>query len=101
MNTDQNFTDKEILDDIVSSQKHITDIYNTFSNECVNQQLQSDMLKILGEEHNMQFTAFGEMQLPDGQYAMLFEMYDATGASALSDVVLFDCANGEIMTTVF
>ena len=46
-------------------------------------------------------TAFGEMQLPDGQYAMLFEMYDATGASALSDVVLFDCANGEIMTTVF
>ena len=57
MNTDQNFTDKEILDDILSSQKHITDIYNTFSNECVNQQLQSDMLKILGEEHNMQFTA--------------------------------------------
>ena len=46
-------------------------------------------------------TAFGEVQLPDGQYAMLFEMYDATGASALSDVVLFDCANGEIMTTVF
>lgn len=62
MNTDQNFTDKEILDDIVSSQKHITDIYNTFSNECVNQQLQSDMLKILDEEHNMQFTTFGEMQ---------------------------------------
>lgn len=62
MNTDQNFTDKEILDDILSSQKHITDIYNTFSNECVNQQLQSDMLKILGEEHNMQFTTFGEMQ---------------------------------------
>ena len=46
-------------------------------------------------------TTFGEVQLPDGQYAMLFEMYDATGASALSDVVLFDCANGEIMTTVF
>ena len=44
MNTNQNFTDKEILDDILSSQKHI------------------DMLKILGEEHNMQFTAFGEMQ---------------------------------------
>ena len=62
MNTDQKFTDKEILDDILSSQKHITDIYNTFSNECVNQQLQSDMLKILGEEHNTQFTTFGEMQ---------------------------------------
>ena len=46
-------------------------------------------------------TTFGEVQLPNGQYAMLFEMYDATGASALSDVVLFDCADGEIATTVF
>ena len=46
-------------------------------------------------------TTFGEVQLPDGQYAMLFEMYDATGASALSDVVLFNCADGEITTTVF
>ena len=46
-------------------------------------------------------TTFGEAQLPDGQYAMLFEMYDATGASAMSDVVLFDCMGGEITTTVF
>ena len=46
-------------------------------------------------------SAFGEMPLPDGQYAMLFEMLDATGASALSDVVMFDCAGGEITTTVF
>jgi spore coat protein CotF len=62
MNTNSTFTDREIMDDILSSQKHITDGYNTFSNECVNQQLQSDMLNILKEEHNIQFTVFSEMQ---------------------------------------
>ena len=62
MNTDSKFTDKEILDDVLSSQKHITDVYNTYSNECVNQQLQDDMMKILKEEHTIQFNVFGEMQ---------------------------------------
>ncbi len=62
MNTNSSFTDREIMDDILSSQKHITDGYNTFSNECVNPQLQSDMLNILKEEHNIQFTVFSEMQ---------------------------------------
>ncbi len=62
MNTNTNFTDREIMDDILSSQKHISDVYNTFSNECTNQQLQSDMLNILKEEHAIQFSVFGEMQ---------------------------------------
>ena len=62
MNTNPNFTDREIMDDILSSQKHISEGYNTFSNECVNQQLQNDMLNILKEEHNIQFTVFNEMQ---------------------------------------
>ena len=62
MNTNSNFTDREIMDDILSSQKHITDVYNTFSNECTNQQLQTDMLNILKEEHVIQFSVFGEMQ---------------------------------------
>ncbi|MDY6017517.1 MAG: spore coat protein [Oscillospiraceae bacterium] len=62
MNTNSKFTDKEILDDVLSSQKHITDVYNTYSNECVNQQLQDDMMKILKEEHTIQFNVFGEMQ---------------------------------------
>lgn len=56
------FTDREIMDDILTSQKHITGIYNTFSNECVNQQLQNDMVNILKEEHGIQFTVFSEMQ---------------------------------------
>ena len=62
MNTNSSFTDREIMDDILSSQKHITGVYNTFSNECVNQQLQSDMVNILKEEHSIQFTVFNEMQ---------------------------------------
>lgn len=62
MNTNSSFTDREIMDDVLSSQKHITDVYNTFSNECVNQQLQNDMLNILKEEHGIQFSVFSEMQ---------------------------------------
>lgn len=62
MNTITNFTDKEIMDDILNSQKHITGVYNTFSNECVNQKLQDDMLKILKEEHAIQFSVFSDMQ---------------------------------------
>ncbi len=58
----QDFTDREIMDDILTSQKHITGVYNTFSNECVNEQLQADMLSILKEEHNMQFSIFTDMQ---------------------------------------
>lgn len=55
-------SDKEIMDDVLSSQKHITGIYDTFSNECVNYQLQNDMLNILRDEHNIQFDVFSEMQ---------------------------------------
>ena len=58
----QAFTDREIMDDILTSQKHITGVYNTFSNECVNENLQADMLSILKEEHNMQFDVFCDMQ---------------------------------------
>ena len=56
------FSDREIMDDILTSKKHITGVYNTFSNECVNEKLQNDMLNILREEHAMQFNVFTEMQ---------------------------------------
>lgn len=46
-------------------------------------------------------TSFGEMPLFDGSYAMVFEMWDATGNYAYSDAVTFDCVNGEITTTVY
>ncbi len=54
--------DREIMDDILNSQKQITGSYNTFSNECVHPTLQADFLNILKEEHNIQFAVFTEMQ---------------------------------------
>ncbi len=45
-------------------------------------------------------TSFGEAPLPDGRYAMVFEMRDTAGSYIYSDAVFFDCADGEILTTV-
>ena len=58
-----NITDKEIMEDILSSQKFVTDTYNTFVNECVNQQLRTDFLNILREEHNIQHSVYDQMQM--------------------------------------
>lgn len=59
----QNMTDKEIMEDILSSQKLITNTYNTYSNECVNQQLRTDLLNILREEHNIQQSVYDQMKM--------------------------------------
>ncbi len=45
-------------------------------------------------------TAFTEIQLGDGNYAMIFEMTDAQGNSAYSDVVCYNVSNGNITTSV-
>lgn len=58
----QALSDQEIMDDILGSQKHITGVYNTNSNECVNPTLRNDFLQILREEHNIQSTIFTDMQ---------------------------------------
>ena len=60
--TQNNMTDKEIMEDILSSQKFVTDTYNTFTNECVNQQLRTDFLDILREEHNIQQAVYDQMK---------------------------------------
>ena len=62
MITNISLTDREIMDDVLTSQKHITGVYNSFSNECINQKLQDDMMKILKEEHSIQFSVFSDMQ---------------------------------------
>ena len=46
-------------------------------------------------------TSFGEIELPDGKYSMVFELWDAMGNYAYTDAVDFDCADGEIYTTVY
>jgi hypothetical protein len=46
-------------------------------------------------------TAFSEMELPDGSYSMVYEMRDAMDNYAYSEPVTFDCADGEIYTTIY
>ena len=46
-------------------------------------------------------TSFGEIELPDGSYSMVYEMRDAMDNYAYSDAVFIDCAGGEITTTVY
>ena len=58
----QHLDDREILDDVLSSQKQITANYNTFGNECTNEKLRTDFLNILRDEHNMQSGVFTQMQ---------------------------------------
>ena len=45
-------------------------------------------------------TCFDEMELPDGQYFMMFEMRDAMDNCAYSQAAVFTCEGGEITTTV-
>ena len=56
------FGDREIMDDILASQKQITADYNTAANECASRALQSEFMTLLGEEHQIQMEIFQEMQ---------------------------------------
>lgn len=54
--------DKDLLTDALSSQKFITDVYNTFANECAAPNVRNEMLNILHDEHCIQADIFCEMQ---------------------------------------
>ena len=48
------YGEKEALDDALTSVKTATGNYNTFSNECVHENVRNVMLKILEQEHEIQ-----------------------------------------------
>lgn len=54
--------EKELFDDILSSQKFVTGTYNTFTNECSTANVRDEFLSILNEEHQMQADVFDEMK---------------------------------------
>lgn len=54
-------TDKELLQDFMMSQKHMTTSYNIYTGECANVQLRDTMLNILKEEHCIQADLFNDM----------------------------------------
>ena len=62
MNDNSGMTDKELINDTISSQKYISSSYNTYANECVTPSLRNDFLSILNEEHQIQADLFTEMQ---------------------------------------
>lgn len=55
------YQEKEILGDALAAQKSATNLFNTFSNECVHEGLRSTMLDILADEHTMQQDVFSSM----------------------------------------
>jgi spore coat protein CotF len=61
-NQNTNFTEQQILQDSLMSQKHLTDSYNMYAGECVNEQLRNTMLGILSDEHKIQADIFNNMQ---------------------------------------
>lgn len=63
----QNFTDKEILGDGLSTQKAATEKFNTFANECVHDNLRSTMMNILEQEHSISTEVF-QMMHERGMY---------------------------------
>lgn len=62
MPNNANFSDREMMDDALSSQKFITNGYNTFANECATPALKTEFMNLLSEEHQIQHDVFAEMQ---------------------------------------
>lgn len=58
----QQFADREMLDDALSSQKFITDGYNSYANECSSSNIKTEFVNLLNEEHQIQHEIFEEMQ---------------------------------------
>ena len=56
------FCEKDMLTDMLSSQKFVTDGYNLFANECATPAVRADFMNILNEEHQIQSELFCEMQ---------------------------------------
>ncbi len=56
------FSDQDIMNDILSTQKFITSGYNANANEAAEPSVKNTMMSILDEEHSIQHDVFVEMQ---------------------------------------
>ena len=57
----RNYGDQELLTDALSTEKTITANYNLFANECADAHLRDTAMRLLNDEHAIQFEVFGEM----------------------------------------
>ena len=53
-----NLQERDLMNDVLSSQKFITDTYNTFTNECATPNVRDGFMSILNEEHQIQAELF-------------------------------------------
>ena len=58
----QTLTDREMLTDALSSEKFMTENYNTYANECASPSLMNEFMNLLSEEHQIQHDVFSELQ---------------------------------------
>lgn len=56
------FDDRAMMNDALSSQKFISDGYNTGANEAAAPIVKNTLMSILEEEHNIQHDLFSQMQ---------------------------------------
>ena len=54
-------TEREMMEDGLNSQKHISANYNTYASECASNQLRLTFLNILSEEQELGAQIFDEM----------------------------------------
>ncbi len=54
--------EKDMMNDVLASQKFITDTYNTFTNECATPDVRDEFLRLLSEEHQIQAEVFDLMK---------------------------------------
>lgn len=55
------YTEKEILADALEAEKSATNLYNTFANECVHDEVRQAILHCLEQEHAIQVDVFNAM----------------------------------------
>jgi spore coat protein CotF len=54
--------EQELMNDVLASQKYLTDSYNTYTNECATPNVRNEFMRILTEEHQIQAEVFDEMK---------------------------------------
>jgi spore coat protein CotF len=57
-----NLQERDLMNDVLSSQKFITDTYNTFTNECATPNVRDGFMSLLNEEHQIQAEVFDMMK---------------------------------------
>lgn len=60
-NMKHSMSDQEMMTDLLSSEKFMTSVYNTYCCEAATATVKSTLLSILQDEHRMQEGVFGEM----------------------------------------